>query len=358
MNVLIVQNSVKTCLLFRKDYIENLISDGHSVKVLAPKDDDLSLVELNNLGVDVVGVKPSTNKIMTFFNLILFNLNFLKHGYKSDKICCHFLVTLVFLFFVAPIYSFKTIVFVEGLGSFFGDNIYFCKFIKYYLKSFRFKRVFCNSDERMRIGTKNDMVLGGIGINTEYFMPLEKSLHRNYGSMLYVGRILKDKGFGDAISSLKIMLNSGMDIRLNVAGSIYPSNPSSLTEDDVTDLKLEFGDNIKFHGYVRDTRDLYRGADVLLLPSKREGFPVCVMEASSVGIPSIVYDVPGSSDAIAHMINGIIVKNLSSSEYSEVVEDFFRFNKYKFNYKIIRKYAVDNFDIKNKSQMILSIIYN
>ncbi|MCA8943157.1 MAG: glycosyltransferase, partial [Planctomycetes bacterium] len=38
--------------------------------------------------------------------------------------------------------------------------------------------------------------------------------------------------------------------------------------------------------------------DLVVVPSKREGFPLAVFEACSAGVPAVGYDVPGVRDAI------------------------------------------------------------
>ena len=48
-------------------------------------------------------------------------------------------------------------------------------------------------------------------------------------------------------------------------------------------------------------------ADVLILPSYREGFGLVIAEAASCGIPAIAYRINGVVDAIEEGVTGFLV---------------------------------------------------
>lgn len=57
-------------------------------------------------------------------------------------------------------------------------------------------------------------------------------------------------------------------------------------------------DSVKFLGYRRDVDDLLKISDVFIMPSKREGLPLSMMEAMDVGLPIIGSDIRGCRDLI------------------------------------------------------------
>ena len=310
---------MKTLYLFRRTYIEELIAAGHSVIAVAPSDDTYSINKLESLGVIVKSVEPGNSICSKVVSLVRLNYIFLKESYGADRVCIHFIVTLLMFGLSSFLFSRKTTVFIEGLGSLIGNNKPLLKFMNFYLNVFPYRKIFCNEDEKEKLGNYKDIVLGGIGVDTEVFYPSRPIKLDSHKSLLYVGRIIKDKGFDDVVYCLRSLLNDDRNVSLTVVGDIYPNNPSSLTEGEIHSLNLEFGDRINFVGYVTQLVEYYQSSDFLLLPSRREGFPVCVMEASSVGIPSIVYDVPGCRDAIADRKNGLIVSNVSAEEFTKTV---------------------------------------
>ena len=65
-------------------------------------------------------------------------------------------------------------------------------------------------------------------------------------------------------------------------------------------LELGLGDSVKFIGRVSDTQlpDLYRTADVFVMPSTGEGFGIVFLEAMRSGIPTIGGNGDGSMDPL------------------------------------------------------------
>jgi glycosyltransferase involved in cell wall biosynthesis len=74
----------------------------------------------------------------------------------------------------------------------------------------------------------------------------------------------------------------------------------------VSDLRLQ---NVRFHGRAdgAELRELYRNADVFVLPSEREGMPLVLLEALAMGLPIVATDIPGNRDVVVHGQNGLLV---------------------------------------------------
>lgn len=80
-----------------------------------------------------------------------------------------------------------------------------------------------------------------------------------------------------------------------------------LQEDMLSEVKnLGLESNFRFLGWREDTNMILRSFDVFSLPSKWEGMPLAILEASSSGIPSVVSDIPGNNHLIKHDINGLL----------------------------------------------------
>jgi glycosyltransferase involved in cell wall biosynthesis len=58
------------------------------------------------------------------------------------------------------------------------------------------------------------------------------------------------------------------------------------------------GDRVTFTGAVHDVHDYFRLADVFVLPSRREGLPVALMEAMSSGLPVVASRLPGATETL------------------------------------------------------------
>jgi glycosyltransferase involved in cell wall biosynthesis len=72
-------------------------------------------------------------------------------------------------------------------------------------------------------------------------------------------------------------------------------------------LKIESHPRIIHPGYVVDTAPYYRGMDVMVLPTWREGFPNVVLEAAATGIPVVTTISTGSRDAVLPEVTGLLI---------------------------------------------------
>ena len=60
-------------------------------------------------------------------------------------------------------------------------------------------------------------------------------------------------------------------------------------------------------GHVSDMPALLAGADMVVLPSYREGLPKTLIEAAACARPLITTDVPGCREVVTHGVDGLLV---------------------------------------------------
>jgi glycosyltransferase involved in cell wall biosynthesis len=70
---------------------------------------------------------------------------------------------------------------------------------------------------------------------------------------------------------------------------------------------IKENNKIIFAGYQNDVKPYFAISNALVFPSYREGFPNVVLQASAMGLPSIVSDINGCNEIIENKINGLIV---------------------------------------------------
>lgn len=64
--------------------------------------------------------------------------------------------------------------------------------------------------------------------------------------------------------------------------------------------------NVHFLGFRSDVNNIISTSDVVILASKHEGLPRCIMEAMACGKPVIASNVRGSRDLVEHGVNGYL----------------------------------------------------
>jgi glycosyltransferase involved in cell wall biosynthesis len=103
------------------------------------------------------------------------------------------------------------------------------------------------------------------------------------------------------------LINSIKDID-NVVLYLIGDGPNFyICEKFVTENNLT--NKVKLVGYIDDVTNFLIKMDVFILISDYEGFPMSTIEAMSVGLPVIISNVGGASEAIIEGINGFIVEN-------------------------------------------------
>ncbi len=120
----------------------------------------------------------------------------------------------------------------------------------------------------------------------------------------FVGRLVAEKGILELLEAGRSLVQRCPDLRLLIVGPLDNDKPDALTPEIARQYGLE--QVCIFTGRRDDMPELYALMDVLVLPSHREGFPRTPMEASLMGVPSVVTDVRGCREAVEHGRNGLV----------------------------------------------------
>lgn len=153
----------------------------------------------------------------------------------------------------------------------------------------------------------------GNGVDTQLFDPSDKAvktssevIRGNFKgtSFVFVGRLVGDKGVNELVDAFDRLCHEYPDVRLNlVGGKEEKLDPIKGKTMEIINSNI----NIVVHGQQKDVRPFLAASDIFVLPSYREGFPNVVLEALSMGLPCIVSDVNGATDAIQSEVNGVVI---------------------------------------------------
>ena len=165
-----------------------------------------------------------------------------------------------------------------------------------------------NPDDRAvlhALGVPKDcmFLIPGSGVDTATFAPLPEP--QGPMTVAFVGRLLDDKGVRTLIAAHDILAGRGAAPRLLIAGEPDPANPASIPTDEIESWRRQPG--VEMLGHVSDIRALWSKAHIAVLPSRREGLPVSLLEAAACGRPIVATDVPGCREVARDGLNALVV---------------------------------------------------
>ena len=121
--------------------------------------------------------------------------------------------------------------------------------------------------------------------------------------MICVGELNDNKNQIMQIEAVKEIASENENIKLLLAGE---GDKREFLEQKIQEYNLQ--DKVKLLGYRTDIPRLLKISNLALSTSKREGLPVNVIEALTVGLPVIGTNCRGTRDLIKDGVNGYIVQ--------------------------------------------------
>jgi glycosyltransferase involved in cell wall biosynthesis len=134
----------------------------------------------------------------------------------------------------------------------------------------------------------------------------------------YVGRIVKEKGLDELVAAWADLRNEYSQLYLLVVGPEEGQDPVAQH----TLRVLHSDSRIRMTGLVPNARPYLAAMDVLTLPSYREGLPNAPLEAAASGLPVVVTNVPGCTDAVLDQRTGILIPPYDSEALADALRKY------------------------------------
>lgn len=182
----------------------------------------------------------------------------------------------------------------------------------------------------------------------------ELNLDKTCFVIVMVARFDPVKRHSLAIRSLKRVVknNPELDIKMLLIGE---GPVKKDIEKEVERLGLE--DNILFLGYQNDVAKYYQLADVTLLTSKTESFPLVLLESAREGTPVITTNVGGVSKMIPNSKYGFIVEKDNEENIAEALQkaiELYKNNLLEKMGKNFNKYTSTHFSVEAFAESIIT----
>ena len=147
------------------------------------------------------------------------------------------------------------------------------------------------------------------GINLTNFSGIERDydFRRQFAMdnekiILYVGRLVYEKGIQNLIGAMPKILSNYHDAKLVVCGK---GGMMDELKQEARNLGIE--NKVYFAGYCdsKKVQKMYKCADIAVFPSTYEPFGIVALEAMLAGVPTVVSDVGGLNEIVEHGVDGM-----------------------------------------------------
>lgn len=154
---------------------------------------------------------------------------------------------------------------------------------------------------------KINVIPNGININNFNGITKDYDFRRKYAMdnekiILYIGRLVYEKGVQHLISAMPKIINGYNDTKLIIGGKggMYDE-----LREQAKNLGIE--NKVYFTGYLssKEVQKMYKCADIAVFPSTYEPFGIVALEAMLAGVPTVVSDIGGLNEIVDHGINGM-----------------------------------------------------
>lgn len=132
---------------------------------------------------------------------------------------------------------------------------------------------------------------------------------------LFVGRLDRDKGVMDLVHAFARLAEARRDIAL-----VFVGPDEDRLEPVAREALGPHAASVRFVGYTATPERYFAAADVLSLPSYREGFGNVIIEAAACGIPAAASRIYGITDALVEGETGLLHGPGDVAELAAVLE--------------------------------------
>lgn len=162
-------------------------------------------------------------------------------------------------------------------------------------------------------GVKNsDIAIIPNGVGQEYFAA-PRTYKPGTKQLLFVGRLAAQKRVDRIIGA---MAKLKTEAHLTIVGEGDQAEALKRQAKDLT--------NITFVGYktAAETREFYKKADVLVVPSDREGMSLVTLEAMAAALPIVASNAPGLAELLQNV--GVLVNDPSAETFATALNELLK----------------------------------
>ena len=335
MKIAFVANTCWNIYNFRRGLVQNFLSKGDEVLVLAPT--DAYTREVRDWGVKFIdtlleGTGANPLKDLSYLRT-LFRV-FKKE--KPDIVLSYTIKANIYASLAGKPTSTPVICNVSGLGTVFLVKGLAGKVaMMLYKIAFRYSKYifFQNEDDKsmfvsyVKVEDKKTGILPGSGIDLQRFLPTPLK-ETGTTSFLMIARVIIEKGvreYAEAASYFK----ENDEVKFSLIGEFDEGHARSIDKEELN-AWIESG-SITYFDHSNDIVKIIEEHDVVVLPSYREGTPRTLLEGAALGRPLITTNVPGCKEVVKDGFNGFLCEAKSAKSLLAKFQLFLSLNEQEKN---------------------------
>lgn len=228
---------------------------------------------------------------------------------------------------------------VSGLGYVFTSSQLRARFLRHgashlyrlALKQKQLKVIFQNPDDRHLFLQNNTclpdqtVLIRGSGVDLNVYRASPERTDKMV--VVMISRLLRDKGVLEYVAAAKILKARGVTAQFWLAGDVDEGNPACI--DSALLRQWRQDSDVELLGFREDVAQLIEQANLVVLPSYREGLPKVLVEAAACGRAVITTDVPGCRDAIEPDQTGLLVPVRDSQALANAMHHLIEDHRYR-----------------------------
>jgi glycosyltransferase involved in cell wall biosynthesis len=157
--------------------------------------------------------------------------------------------------------------------------------------------------QRGWITPQRSITILGAGVDTDLFKPSPEP--DGIPRIIFPARMLWDKGVGEFITAAQLLHKRNIQAKFILVGESDPGNPTGVPLQTLNKWNEE--GLVEWWGWREDMSAIYAQANMICLPSYREGLPKTLIEAAASGRAIVTTDVPGCREVVSNGHNGFLI---------------------------------------------------
>ncbi|MBO5622068.1 MAG: glycosyltransferase family 4 protein [Butyrivibrio sp.] len=309
----------------RREFITELIANGHSVTIVSPLSDSAEkLIALGCKHIEVQihrhGLNPLEElKLINTYSKVLNNV-------EPDMVFTFTIKPNLYLGILCRLSRIPYAMNITGLGE---GLLHEGRAKQVILKLYPIatKRVSCIFfqnvfNRQFFIDHKLAdpavfRLLPGSGVNVENFLPIDYPDENRGVKFLFVSRIVKDKGVDELIEAIKVIKGKYNNVEFHLAGGCSEEYEESLNKWIAEGLVIYQGRKAP-----EEMKSLYGMSHCLIHPSYHEGMANVILESAACARPCIASNINGCKEGIDNGVTGYVFAVRSSQAIVERIEEF------------------------------------